>query len=407
MKKIVKVLIAIVAIFAVLGITAGVILLFKKNSNSGKTVAVYEVSEIGMSGSEFGDMGSDYSGTVTNSRQQEIYLYDEKKVKEVYVKQGDNVKKGDLLLLFDAKEVELELELKRSEVAIAQAEVKRLESELERLKNITPIDPDVPIPTPSDPEDDDDDDDDDEPEEYYTEEELEEEIRSVIAELKEAQIDAQLEEIEYEMMLYQNSDMEVHALFDGVVKTLNTNEEELDDGEPYLVVSTSKGYTVNTTIGESLLTKVKVGDKVSMTSYDNGQLYTGVVSDIGIIPQKNYGYSAYDQSYYPVKISIDDEKDIEQDMYMGIIYSASDEVKDGESFYLSMPFVKKEGSNYYVMKDDNGILVKQYVETGAILWGSEIEIKSGLNFSDKIAFPFSSVAKEGTKTREGSVDELY
>ena len=50
--------------------------------------------------------------------------------------------------------------------------------------------------------------------------------------------------------------------------------------------------------------------------------------------------------------------------------------------------------------DENGRLKKQYVKTGRIIYGSEIEIKSGLSESDKICFPYGKSIKEGIKTQD-------
>lgn len=56
---------------------------------------------------------------------------------------------------------------------------------------------------------------------------------------------------------------------------------------------------------------------------------------------------------------------------------------------------------YYVMKaDENNRLKKQYVKTGRIIYGSQIEIKSGLSESDKICFPYGKNIKEGIKTKD-------
>ena len=59
------------------------------------------------------------------------------------------------------------------------------------------------------------------------------------------------------------------------------------------------------------------------------------------------------------------------------------------------------------MKEVDGKLVKSYVATGEILWGSMIEIKGGLSPNDYIAFPYSADAVEGVNTVQESIDVLY
>ena len=57
--------------------------------------------------------------------------------------------------------------------------------------------------------------------------------------------------------------------------------------------------------------------------------------------------------------------------------------------------MREENGNSYVMKEKDGVLVKQYVETGKIIYGEAIEIKKGLSEDDRIAFPYGNGAKEG------------
>ena len=74
---------------------------------------------------------------------------------------------------------------------------------------------------------------------------------------------------------------------------------------------------------------------------------------------------------------------------------------------ITKAFVREEGNKKYVYKrgDDNK-LTKQYIETGS-LSDSGYEVLSGLSDSDWIAFPYGKNVKEGAKTREGSIEDLY
>ena len=60
-----------------------------------------------------------------------------------------------------------------------------------------------------------------------------------------------------------------------------------------------------------------------------------------------------------------------------------------------------DSGKYYVLKvGEDDRLVKQYVQTGRTIYGSAIEIKGGLNESDRIAFPYGKTAKEGIRAVE-------
>ena len=76
-----------------------------------------------------------------------------------------------------------------------------------------------------------------------------------------------------------------------------------------------------------------------------------------------------------------------------------------DDIYLMQAFVREDQQGFYVfMKDENGLLKKQYVEIGRITDGA-MEIKSGLSMEDEIAFPYGKDVKEGAKTV--SVETLY
>ena len=245
----------------------------------------------------------------------------------------------------------------------------------------------------------------------YTRDELAKAISDKQAQIKSLNIAYQLKEIEYEIMQYQVTNGQVVANFDGVVKTIKDEEEALTNNEAMIVISGNSGYTVQSSIGELSLGKIKLGDSVDLYCYDTGMMYTGTVSDISVIPTTDsYSYSSILQTNYPMSITIDDADDLEQGMYMEITTNNYDEEMDaqtGSSYYLPMAFVKRENDNYYVMKDVGGKLKKSYVEGGKIIWGDTLEIKKGIGYGDYIAFPYASDAVEGVKTKHATADELY
>ena len=55
-----------------------------------------------------------------------------------------------------------------------------------------------------------------------------------------------------------------------------------------------------------------------------------------------------------------------------------------------------------VIADENNRLKKQYVVTGRTVYGSAVEIKSGLTEDDRIAFPYGKNAVEGAAVTDES-----
>ena len=241
----------------------------------------------------------------------------------------------------------------------------------------------------------------------YTREELKKAIADKQNEINSLNTAYQLQQVEYDIMEYQLSSGQVTANFDGVVKTALDEEQALADNTAMIVISGTSGYTVNATIGELSLDRVKLGDTVDLYCYDTGMGYTGTVVDKQLIPAtNNYSYSEKLETFYPITINIEDADGLERGMYMEITLPSNNTDSMG-SMYLPLAFVMRENDNYYVMKEENGKLKKAYVETGKIMWGELIEVKRGVSYGDYIAFPYASGVEEGLKTNHATADSLY
>ena len=96
---------------------------------------------------------------------------------------------------------------------------------------------------------------------------------------------------------------------------------------------------------------------------------------------------------------------------MEVTYTASadsESISESDNTLTIMKaFVREEDNKKYVyIRGEDGKLKKQYVVTGT-LSDSGYEILSGLSSTDWIAFPYGKNVKEGAKTREGSLEDLY
>lgn len=452
-KKII-ILISVISIVILGGSVFGFYFLKNRTQNK-KTCDVFPMMEVAMQGGYFGN--SEYmSGNVVADKEQNVYLTNDDKILEVCVQEGDIVHTGDVLLKFDTTAQSLQLDIKRAQVEIARTNVLAAERQLTKLQNTTPVEPTTEEPTTEEPTT-------EEPtteetpdpgeatpgdaaeegtttegttteapttegtttgapvapeafveqEEYseeitYTKEELDAAIDAKQREIKQLKIDYQLLQIELEIQEAKCQNGEVICSFDGVVKTVSSQDTAIMDHVPFITVSGSDGYTVKSTIGELSLDKYHIGDTISMFCYDTGMNYEGTISEISTTPTADYyGYSAKEQSYYPMTIIVENADDLKQGMYVEISSNDLDNMDSADSLYLVMAFVKKDNGKYYVMKEVDGKLKKVYIETGDIVWGDTIEIKSGVTMDDYLALPTSKNAKEGVKTVRKTSNELY
>lgn len=128
-----KILISLVALVVAGGIGAGVWLSGQRNV---EPVGVYPFDYLGMT-EYWGDSRECY-GDITTDRIQTIYLSDTQTVTDILVKEGDTVKKGDILMTFDTTLSELEMERKRLEVEKIKIELEDAKKELQKLQWMSP-----------------------------------------------------------------------------------------------------------------------------------------------------------------------------------------------------------------------------------------------------------------------------
>jgi len=118
---------------------------------SGDPVNVYPFQYIGMT--EFWGDNQESYGPVTTDKIQTEFLSDTQTVTEVAVKEGDAVKKGDVLFSFDTTLDALSLERKRLEVEKIKVQIKAAEERLREIQNMDPyIPPGETLPETEEPD---------------------------------------------------------------------------------------------------------------------------------------------------------------------------------------------------------------------------------------------------------------
>lgn len=132
MKNKKKVILIAIVVLVVLAAIIGGIVYFVKNRNT-TPVDVYSMELLNSSGWAGGE--SSLSGTITSDYVQEVYADEEQDVEDVYVQQGDYVKKGEKLMKYDVEEQELDLQLQELEIKSSQMEIEDLESELSKMRS--------------------------------------------------------------------------------------------------------------------------------------------------------------------------------------------------------------------------------------------------------------------------------
>ena len=113
-------------------------------------------------------------------------------------------------------------------------------------------------------------------------------------------------------------------------------------------------------------------------------------------------------SYYNFTATIPDKSvQVGEDSWLNIMLG--EEVSDTNLLIISKAFVRTEnGTTYVYKKDKDGKLKKQIVTVGASVDGGyNIMIKEGLTAEDYVAFPYGDDVKDGAKTKDATLEEMY
>lgn len=295
------------------------------------------------------DWWKDYdmcTGVVTNSMSQEVLSDQGRKVDDLYVEVGQEVKTGDPLLSFEMEEEKINLELKEYEVKEAERSLS------------------------------------------YADGESKAELEHQLKQLK----------LEYETLKKQIEDATIYASIDGVVKTIHT--DAVESGGAVLVVTSEKKLYVKGVIDEFSYAGVKKGSLITAVSWDTGRTFQARITEISTFPAAKDTYTVEDSrnpnvSYYPFSAVIVDSM---------VEVQAGEKVNIGfdgisQRLFLPLAYIRSEGSQSYIyVRGGGGRLEKRYVTTGQSLYNTVIEIKDGLANDDYVAFPYGKHIREGAAT---------
>ncbi len=228
-----------------------------------------------------------------------------------------------------------------------------------------------------------------------------------IASLK---LDLQTSNLNITKLEKKMNNQEIYSKLDGTVAYVGDPVTGKSTQDAFLKVKSKEGYYVRGQVSELLLDKVKEGTILTCSSYDSGEFDAEVmdVSEYPVSGDGNYmGEGNPNVSYYNFTASIPDKTvQVGEDSWLNIMLN--EDVTDTNLIIISKAFVRTEDGKSYVYKAENGILKKQPVTLGASVDGGyNIMIKDGISREDYIAFPYGDAVKEGAKTKEGTLEEMY
>ena len=130
-----KIIITVTAVVLVAAIGLGV--WFGVSRGRSEPVKVFAFNSVGMT-EYWGDSQESY-GPVSTDKIQTVFLSSTQTVTEMKVAQGDEVKKGDVLMTFDTTLSDLQLERKRLEVEKLKLDLETAQKKLKDIQNMKPM----------------------------------------------------------------------------------------------------------------------------------------------------------------------------------------------------------------------------------------------------------------------------
>lgn len=374
---------------------------FGQESSSGDAAYVTKISDLS---EENSGTVNKYAGVVEPQETVYVKLESGRSVKEVQVKTGETVKKGQLLFEYDLSSIQESLEEAQLELERLQNEATTLEEEnatLEKEKKQASSDKQL----------------------SYTIE-----IKTNELSIKKNEYNQKTKQAEIEKLQKATTDTEVRSTIDGVIQKIDTSKLTSDDNstvddsssdssssddgssDAFITILSTGAYRIKGTVNELNISEIVEGDPVIIRSRaDTTQTWKGTM---GTVDKKSastnsnssiYGTDTSDSqtstSTYPFYVNLESSDGLMLGQHVYIeMDNGQDEEKSGvwisEAYIVDAdtesPYVWAADQNNKLEK--RSVVLGQYDETLG-----EYEIADGLDEDDRIAYP-SVLLEEGMAT---------
>ncbi len=351
------------------------------SSDSEDAVYVTSVADIAGLGSGSGVIQR-FAGVVVSQETWTAKLENDKTVKETYVSEGDEVKKGDVLFTYDTSEDEdkleqdeIDIERAKNDIETSNAQITQLEKEAASASEDDKL--------------------------TYTTQILSEQNS-----IKQNEYDIKSKEVEIESLKQSIADADVTSKIDGVVKSVASSSSSSDSSsDAYITVMQVGDYRVQGTLNEQNFNEISEGDEVICYSrVDSTQYWTGTVTKIRTnsgssnSSDDEYSDSSSDSSTsstnYPFYVALDSSEGLLLGQHLYLEKNEGQlEEKDGiwiPDYYID----SEDGTSFVWAASDKNVLEKRTITLGEYDEDMmEYEILDGLTADDYIAAPDTSLAE--------------
>lgn len=371
-------------------LTACLILTFTACSDKTAVYVQSVASLMNMGGIAPGDR---FAGIVVSENVTEIKKDSDKSVKELLVKEGDDVTEGQALFSYDTDELQLNLDRQKLELEQINASIQSYHSQiaqLERERNAAAESNKL----------------------QYTIE-----IQSAQLSLKEAQLNAKNKETQVTQAQELLDNSTVVSPIKGRVQSISESGTN-SYGEPtaYITIQQSGSYRIKGVLGELQRGGITEGSRIKICSRtDESVSWSGTVTLVdyespyqGTDYDRYYGSSADEMtsaSKYPFYVEPDSTEGLILGQHVYMELETEDSSPAGPAISSAFICYEEDGSAY-VWAEKRGKLEKRSVELGEYNMMADLqEITKGLTADDYIAFPDPELCTDGAPTTHEQVTE--
>ena len=335
--------------------------------------------------------GDHFLGLVVSEHVTEIKKDSDKAVKELLVKEGDDVKKDQELFCYDTDELQLNYDKKCLELEQLKASIESYKTQIKQLEN------ERAFVTGSEKL-------------RYTLE-----IQSTQLDIKEAELKIKTKEKEVEQAKELLENSTVISPVDGRVQDINESGMN-NQGEPaaYITIQEVGSYRVKGVLGELQRGGIKEEDRVTMVSRtDETKVWSGKVTLVdyenpsqGSDMDRYYGMSSDEMtasSKYPFYVELDSTEGLMLGQHLYIKLETQEGQPAGIPIGSAFICYAEDGSAF-VWAESKGKLEKRPVTLGEYNPMTDAqEVISGITMEDYIAFPDETCQEGASTTREQPV----
>ena len=335
--------------------------------------------------------GDHFLGLVVSEHVTEIKKDSDKAVKELLVKEGDDVKKDQELFCYDTDELQLNYDKKCLELEQLKASIENYKTQIKQLEN------ERAFVTGSEKL-------------RYTLE-----IQSTQLDIKEAELKIKTKEKEVEQAKELLENSTVISPVDGRVQDINESGMN-NQGEPaaYITIQEVGSYRVKGILGELQRGGIKEEDRVTMVSRtDETKVWSGKVTLVdyenpsqGSDMDRYYGMSSDEMtasSKYPFYVELDSTEGLMLGQHLYIKLETQEGQPAGIPIGSAFICYAEDGSAF-VWAENKGKLEKRPVTLGEYNPMTDAqEVLSGITMEDYIAFPDETCQEGASTTREQPV----